>query len=220
MREDGVCVANVYNDSFEGYGHETLDSIRSFGRRRSYHEPITIVGEDLNIDEKAKIAIEYGVLVGFNGRARAGTVTSLAWEWGVYSTTTIRTIYYRFKYGKTIFSQRGCSVSDRIMDVLANQKAVVHILKDRKGRVSGRRLQAAFRDMTGIAVSRSTLVRYLKTLNLKITRRRYSPMLTPTHKMTRSRFGSKYMHENFDCWIDLDEKWCVCFHSCVLLYLT
>ena len=83
----------------------------------------------------------------------------------------MRDIYWKFKYGATIFSQRGRSTHHIVMDILEYQEAAREILFEKKGRVSGRRLTAAFRNKTGIAVSRNTLVRYLKTLNLKICRR-------------------------------------------------
>ena len=189
------------------HGSATIDAVKAFDIRRGFHEPITEVGEDLNIDEKAKIAVEYGALIGNRTRAPPGSVASLAWSWGLFTTQTVRNVYWRFKYGYTIFSQRGRSVSARIMDVLEYQQALVDIIVEKKGRVSGRRLVAAFKNKTGISVSRSTLVNYLKTLNLKICRRKYCPKLTATHKMTRKRFGHKYRDENFDNWIDVDEKW-------------
>ena len=164
------------------------------------------MGQDLNLDEQAKVVCAYSALIGSKYRAPSGTVSSLAWELGIYKTDTVRNMYYKFKYGQTIFSQRGRSVQDKVMDMLANHEAVVRIIKKKKGRISGRRLEAAFRNMTGVAVSRQTLVAHLKTLNLKICRRRYAPCLTQTHKMTRHRFGWKYKEEKFDRWIDLDEK--------------
>ena len=204
-----VCAARVTNTTFSGYGNSTLRAINDFGCRRGYYEPVTRVGQDLNVDEQAKVALAYAALVGTCRRAPPGTVSALAWEWGLYCKDTVRMAFYRFKYGETIFSQRGRSVPEQIMDLLTNQEAVIKIIVDKKGRISGRRLQAAFRNATGIAVSRQTLVRHLKKPNLKITRRRYAPVLTENHKMTRSRFGTKYRANDFDRWIDLDEKWFV-----------
>ena len=84
---------------------------------------------------------------------------ALAWEWGLYCKDTVRMAFYIFKYGETIFSQRGRSVPEQIMNLLTHQEAVIKIIVDKKGRISGRRMQAAFRNATGIAVSRQTLVR-------------------------------------------------------------
>ena len=189
------------------HGSATLDAVKTFGIRRGFHEPLTEVGEDLNVDEKAKVAVQYACLIANRVRAPPGSVASLAWTWGLFTTRTVRNIFWTFKYGFTIFSQRGRSTPDRIMDVLEYQQALVEIVVDKKGRVSGRRLVAAFKNKTGISVSRGTLVKYLKSLNLKICRRRYCPKMTEIHKMTRKRFGHKYRDENFDNWIDVDEKW-------------
>ena len=63
---------------------------------------------------------------------------------------TVREIYYRFKYGETIFPQKGWFIPFKIMDVLANHEAVIHIVVDRKGQIAGRRLQAAFFEKQGL----------------------------------------------------------------------
>jgi hypothetical protein len=204
------CWDPSYTESaFTNFGNATVTAVNDFGSKRCIYKPYTRIGQDLNLDERAKVAIEYAALIGNRDRAPAGTVQSLAWIWGLYTTNTIREIYYKFKYGDTIFNQRGRATRDKIMDVLTNHETVISILVNRKGRVSGRRLAAAFKIATGLAVARSTLVRHLKGLGLEICRRRYSPVLTETHKVTRHRFGTKYRHEKFDRWIDLDEKWLV-----------
>ena len=95
------------------------------------------------------------------------------------------------------------------MDVLANQELVVKIVEDAKGRTSARKIQKAFNAGTGLSVSKDVLVKYLKSIGLKICRRRYKPLLTEVHKMTRFVFGTKYQHETWESWVDLDEKWYV-----------
>ena len=139
-----VTAAHYAETSFSNYGNATLSNISDFGCRRGVHEPYTSIGQELNLDEQAKLACEYAALVGSKYRAPSGSVSSLVYEWDIYCTDTCQRIYYKFKYGQTIFSQRGRSVQDKIMDVLSNHDAVVHIIKDAKGRVSGRRPQAAF----------------------------------------------------------------------------
>ena len=201
-----VGTAAYAESAFSNYGNSTVTAVQDYGSKRGIYKPFTKVGQELNVDEQAKVAMHYAALVGSGGRAPSGTVSSLAWQWGMCSKT-VRNIFFKFKYGATVFSQTGRSTGEKIMDILANNEAVIKILVDKKGRVSGRRLQVAFKNMTGIAVSRQTLVRHLKTMNLEIARRRYCPKISPTHKQTRHRFGSKYLHDNFDRWIDLDEKW-------------
>jgi hypothetical protein len=125
-----MVVTGRYTESlFAGYGNATVTAINEFGCRRGYLEPITFVGQDLNLDEQAKVVCAYSALIGSKYRAPSGTVSSLAWEWGIYKTDTVRNMYYKFKYGQSIFSPRGQSVQDKVMDVLANHEAVVRIIK-------------------------------------------------------------------------------------------
>lgn len=182
--------------------------MQSYGCRRGRLGKIkTQIGQDPNAEERVKIALLYA-----NGRGtKRGIVSELAWEWGV-DRSTIRRIHNVAAYAESFTSQRGRAEARKIMDVLENQEAVIKIVEDANGRISGRRLEAAFRNATGIAVTRKTLVKYLKSIGLQICRRRYKPMLTEVHKMTRFMYGQQYMHQEWDRWIDLDEKWFVRSH--------
>ena len=92
-------VTGRYTESlFAGYGNATVTAINEFGCRRGYYEPITFVGQDFNLDEQAKVVCAYSALIGSKYRAPSGTVSSLAWEWGIYKTDTVRNMYYKFKY--------------------------------------------------------------------------------------------------------------------------
>jgi len=139
-------------------------------------------------------------------------VWGIAWDWGI-TVCTVRRIFLKVTYGSSFRSQKGRAAVDKIMDVLANHEAVVKIVEDAKGRTSARKLAKAFKFMTGIAVSRKVLVKHLKSIGLQIARRRYAPMLTEVHKLTRYTFGTRYQHDQFENWVDLDEKWYVLHKS-------
>ena len=52
---------------------------------------------------------------------------ALAWRWGVKGPNTIRNIFYKVRYGQTIFKAARV-VSDRIMDSLENHLSLVGVL--------------------------------------------------------------------------------------------
>jgi len=99
---------------------------------------------------------------------------------------------------------------DKICDAWDVEQALVSILVKRKGRVNKRSLSRLVKEETGKEISTSSLVRKLKDLKVEVKRRRYAPLLTPVHKLTRYYYGAKWADERYRFWIDLDEKWFYC----------
>jgi len=142
---------------------------------------------------------------GDGDRRKKGSVVSLAWDFGV-STGTVYTTWDRIRHGKEVF-RKPRVYDDCIMDSLENHLALIDIVVDNKGRLSKRRMATKFLDKTGILVSSDTLVRHLKSLKARVTKRRYCPQLTELHKMQRYVYGAKYLDCRWKYWVDVDEKW-------------
>ena len=107
---------------------------------------------------------------------------------------------------KTVFRLPRIYVKDRIMDDFNNQKTLINIVVESKGRISKRRIGTKFREQTGTSISISTLVRKLKDLKVAVKRCRRKSCLTKTHKWTRYFFGCRHIDERYHNWINLDEK--------------
>lgn len=200
----GVLTAVYLASCFEPIAYATLDDIEQYGSLRWQTE----LGDHLSTEERVRLSFMYGDLANsdFGGKTK-GSVTSLAWLWGLRSPGHIRNIFQKTRYGETIYKITRLPSTDKIMDVWAHNQELIKIVVDRKGRISQREIARAFRENTGVQVATSTIVRALKAMKAEVARRRYKPLLSPAHRMARFFFGAKYIDDRFLYTCDVDEKW-------------
>lgn len=199
-------LTRLYGDS----SYSICDDVASFGSARDSAElKGTVPPHHLNLQENVRCSLQYSQLtsVGFRKtNARQEGVAALAWKWGV-SPHQPRRYWVKNLFGSNIYRLNRIPSLDRVMDNPHLEKVLIGIIVERKGRVSLRNMHRIFNQRAGTNFGLSTLHRKLVDMKALVKKQKYTPKLTPVHKLARYYYGGKHFNQRYRYWVDIDEKW-------------